>query len=122
MKKMGILLGMALLCQPVLAADDAANKKILKDALVGAVTGAVAAEATAEDAPAVKAASAVTDPAVVEKKKKSKERYEAKMKEKAEHKNKKKRPYGWDQGKKEGWGGGDEPPGLSKKDKKGKKD
>ena len=84
------------------AADDQTNKQILRDALVGAVTGAVAAEATKDEAVTAVAAQEgkqVTDTTNKRKKKKHKMR-----------------PHGWDQGKKTGWGDGDVPPGLAKKE------
>ena len=97
---------------PSFSADDEANKKILKDAITGAVTGAVAVEAT-KDEGKKEAVSNAADQAG-----KAKEAVHGKSKK---HKNRfvknKKRPYGWDQGKKTGWGGGDEPPGLAKKNK-----
>ena len=116
MKKIAVVMGLAMFaCQAGWAADDEANKKILKDAIVGAVTGAVAVEATKEDAPAPAVQSAVSEPekaAKLEKEKYKKKNFGWKKKDK-------KRPHGWDMGKKTGWGEGDEPPGLSKKNKKG---
>ena len=51
MKKIIAGIGLLILAsQAGWAADEEANKKILKDALVGAMTGAVAVEATKEDA------------------------------------------------------------------------
>ena len=74
-----------------MAADEEANKKILKDAVVGAVTGATATEATKGD---------LKGP--------DKDKKHKKDKPKDGH-----RPPGWDKGKKVGWGGKDMPPGLA---------
>jgi hypothetical protein len=121
MKKLVWLIGVTAFCAQAYAADSETDKKILKDALVGAVTGAVAVEAS-NGAPAQTAAPQT--PVLSEKEKKSQERYEKKMRERAaelakREERKKKRPRGWEMGKKEGWGGGDEPPGLAKKEKTG---
>ena len=93
-----VLVLMSGLCVPetVFAAADEQNKQILKDAIVGAVTGAVAAEATKN-----RPEAATSDD-------KTKHQNFTKKKHK-------KRPHGWDMGKKTGWGGKDVPPGLAKK-------
>ena len=81
------------------------NNKILKDAVVGAVTGAVAVEAT-KDEPSP-AAGAPATPA--------EEKHHKHKNFTQKHHKDKKRPYGWDQGKKTGWGDSDVPPGQAKK-------
>lgn len=93
-----VSLVLALLSLPAkaTAADDETNKKILRDAAVGAMTGAAAAEAT-KDEPKEKPKEAPKDKKA--KKHASKEG---------------RRPPGWDRGKKTGWDGGSEPPGLRK--------
>lgn len=95
------------------AFDEETNKKVIKDALVGAVTGYAAVEATKDNPQAATAAStttaAATGPEV---------NYEP-----ARHHHGKgpkghgpsHRPPGWDRGKKTGWQGSDVPPGLKKK-------
>ena len=88
----------------VWAADAEANKKILRDALVGAVTGAVAVEATeVSDGKHHHQGRDRKHPA-------KKNFHEKKKKDK-------KRPHGWDMGKKTGWGDKDIPPGLAGKDR-----
>ena len=108
MKKIPLLIiGLFLISKPVLAADDATNKKILKDAIVGAVTGAVATEATQPPQSNFKP------------KKWHKHHHDDDDDDQGEnhhHKKDKKRPHGWDMGKKTGWGNKDVPPGLAKKD------
>jgi hypothetical protein len=87
------------------AADQETNKQVLKDALVGAVTGAVAVEA-AKDTPsttAVQEKNADTAATNIESK------HSKKDKSKEGH-----RPPGWDKGKKTGWLGADTPPGQHK--------
>lgn len=107
MKKTYLILMFAmLLASPVFSATYEENKKILKDAIVGAITGAVSTEATKEDSVAGVAASE----ADVHK-------HEKKKNKNFSHKDKKekRRPHGWDMGKKTGWGNKDVPPGLAKK-------
>jgi hypothetical protein len=85
------------------AADQETNKQILKDALAGAVTGAVAVEATKNTPSAVEAKKADATTTNIEPK------HSQKNKSKEGH-----RPPGWDKGKKTGWGGADVPPGQQK--------
>ena len=89
-----------------LAEEQDPNKKILKDAVVGAVTGTVAVEATKEGSPA---ATAAEDPSDKHKHEKWKHHHE----EEGHH------PPGWDKGRKEGWDGNDTPPGFQKGNKNG---
>ena len=103
----------------VLAVDDETNKNILKNAITGAVTGAVATEATKDEK---KEAATTTATQTAEEKhhhhKGHRDNDDDDKDHDKDHKKfvkDKKRPYGWDQGKKTGWGGGDEPPGLAKK-------
>lgn len=106
---------MGVVCSMVLAAgipayaaeNDEANKNILKNAIQGAITGAVATEATKDEGKAA-AAQTAEDAKAKHDKKKGEKNFHPKKKDK-------KRPHGWDQGKKTGWNGGDEPPGLAKK-------
>lgn len=87
------------------AADADTNKQILKDALVGAVTGAAAVEGTKDTSKAPE----------VEEKKEEGPASEAKEKKSKDHKSKEgHRPPGWDKGKKTGWQGADVPPGQQK--------
>lgn len=106
---------------PAHATVDEQNQKILRDAVIGAVTGAVATQAT-KDEPRIAEEAATTleggqskDSAKEKGKKHAKKNFS--KKDKHAHKHDKKRPYGWDQGKKTGWGDGDVPPGLAKKKK-----
>lgn len=109
MTKIWVAVGLLLISATGWAQDE--NNKILKDALVGAVTGAVAAEATKEDGvPATN-----ISPANKSKKEEAGEERKGKKAKKA--KKEKKRPYGWDQGKKTGWGESDVPPGQKKKNR-----
>ena len=107
------------------AATAEENKSILKNALVGAMTGTAAVLGSKEDAPAAASTSAVA----AEEKEASKnfsgrKRHHHDDDDQGEdsdgghhHKHKeKKRPHGWDMGKKTGWGDKDTPPGLAKKD------
>ncbi len=94
--------------------DEDPNKKILKDAIVGAVTGAVASEASKNDANAQPTASAVKD-ALSSSSDKESDKDDKVKKNFGKKKKNKKRPHGWDQGKKTGWGDGDVPPGLRDK-------
>ena len=95
-----------LLAGPAQAADEETNKKILKDAIVGAITGVAAVEATKDDAAVSSAAG---------KAEKTEKDGKGPKKNFGKKKKDKKRPYGWDQGKKTGWGDSDVPPGLAKK-------
>ena len=126
MKKEALVLGFVfLIVSPAMAATDEENKQILKDALVGAVTGAVAVEATNNTPKTVEAAA--ESPTEVDKHKhwwKGKKNFKEKKRhhhdedkdENHEHRKDKKRPHGWDMGKKTGWGDKDVPPGHAKKD------
>lgn len=97
------------ICGQAAAAEDDTNKKILRDAIQGAITGAVATEAT-KDEPAAAASAG----GAAEKEKASKH-----AKKNFSKKDKlSRRPPGWDKGKKTGWGDSDVPPGLEKKSKK----
>ena len=95
------------------AATTEENKNILKDALVGAMTGTAAVLGTNEDAPA-----ASSTPAADEAKKEGSKNFSSRKHhhhdddqgedhdDDRHHKHKdKKRPHGWDMGKKTGWGG-----------------
>ena len=85
------------------ANDPETNKKILKDAIQGAITGAVASSATADESAGTSTVTITdTTPDVAPGDKNAPSG---------------KRPPGWDKGKKTGWDGGDEPPGLAKKNK-----
>ncbi len=102
--RLGLVGAVLLACAPWLLAAEDTNKEILKQAIQGAITGAVAS-GDKDTAKAVE--EAATD--------KAKDKVKDKSKKNNFVKKKKKRPYGWDQGKKTGWGEGDEPPGLAKK-------
>ena len=107
----------------VLAVDDDANRRILKDAVTGAVTGAVATEATKDEKKdTATTAAAQTAQATEEKHHHKGHHHDDDDDDDKDHDKDhkkfvkdKKRPHGWDQGKKTGWGGGNEPPGLEKK-------
>ncbi len=86
-------------------AGDEANKKILKDALLGAITGSVAAEATRTDTVQSQSAESNKDKALEKSEKKAKGSGSF--------------PPGWSKGKKTGWEGADTPPGFEKGEKKG---
>ena len=119
MKKAVLFVLMMGLAVAAWAADEEANKKILKDAIVGAVTGAVAVEATKEGAPIVSEAlpvTAVEDSGVKRHQYRDKKHHPKKNFHEKKKKDKK-RPHGWDMGKKTGWGDKDVPPGLAGKDR-----
>lgn len=97
-----------------LAQDEDPNKKILKDAIVGAFTGAVATEASKDGVASQSTTKAVTD-ALSSSSDKESDKEDRVKKNFGKKKKHKKRPYGWDQGKKTGWGDGDIPPGLRDK-------
>ncbi len=97
-----------------LAQDEDPNKKILKDAIVGALTGAVATEASKDGVSSQSTTKAVTD-ALSSSSDKESDKQDKVKKNFGKKKKIKKRPYGWDQGKKTGWGDGDVPPGLRDK-------
>ena len=103
-------------------AIDAENQKILKDAVVGAVTGAVAAEATKDTPEVTSNVVAGTTPSDTEHHKHKNFTHKHHHHDKGGddddqgHHKDKKRPHGWDMGKKTGWHGKDTPPGQSKKD------
>ena len=88
------------------AAPDEQNKKTLKEAVVGAVTGAVAVEATKEDDVPASASSEDSGG-------KAHKNFSTRKRHPHRHDDGD-RPYGWSQGKKTGWGGKDLPPGLAK--------
>jgi len=92
----------------VMAADNETNKKILKDAAVGAVTGATATEATKDESK-----KSVKD----QKKDSDKDHDKDDVTKHRKHKKHKfaesHRPHGWDKGKKEGWDDKGMPPGLA---------
>lgn len=87
-----------------MAADDDANRKILRDAAVGAATGVAAVEGT-KDEPKGSVQAQNGEP--------------RKDHDKDGARRKGHRPPGWDKGKKEGWNGGDTPPGFKKGEKEG---
>ena len=106
--------------QQVATPQEDPNKVILKRAVQGAVTGAVAAEFAKDDGKENKgsdsdAAESIADALTT---KSSSENGEDDDSHGKKHKHKKSkegwRPPGWDKGKKTGWEGGDEPPGLQK--------
>jgi hypothetical protein len=115
-KWIGMLVIAAAFLPSAARAEDDANKKVLKDAVQGALTGAVAAEATKDEAPAPEAATAGGAPSK-DREKKAAGKAHGKGRKDKDHKDKD-RPHGWDQGKKTGWGDSDVPPGLAKKGKK----
>ena len=96
------------------AFDEETNKKVLKDAVVGAVTGFVAVEATKGDQKApetnISPANVSTTTETVEDKAGHHGKGPKRHGPKEGH-----RPPGWDKGKKTGWHGSDVPPGLTKK-------
>ncbi len=111
MKKAASLFLLAVLfASPAFCLTDEQNKKVLKDAVVGAITGAVATEATKDEPEPVSSTPAAEAKAEAQT-------HEKKKHKNFSHKKDKKRPHGWDMGKKTGWGDSDVPPGLAKKDK-----
>ncbi len=98
-----------------ISADQDANKQILKDAVQGAVTGAVATEGSKDTTPEK---DATVDRDHNRDKDNDRDGDDSKHKKK-KHFKQGHRPPGWDKGRKEGWGGGDEPPGFQKGNKKG---
>ena len=119
---LSFLLAALLLPKPCFSATDEENKKILKDAIVGAVTGAVAVEATKDEKAPAPAPAATTAPGEAKKNFWHKKRHHHEDDDDDDqgehhHKKDKKRPHGWDMGKKTGWGDKDVPPGLAKKEK-----
>ena len=111
MKRATFLFALTMLfVSPAFCLTDDQNKKILKDAVVGAVTGAVAVEATKDEPKASESASTTPSAADSERSRDKHKNFSHKHKDK-------KRPHGWDMGKKTGWGDSDVPPGLAKKDR-----
>ena len=88
--------------------QESQNQKILKQAIAGGITGAVAAKAAGSGSKDQKSDGGST---VVE----TVTEDVATTKAEGHH-----RPPGWDRGRKQGWDDGDEPPGWEKKDKKNK--
>ena len=100
---------------PAFAVDDAqANKDILKKAIQGAVTGAVAVEGSKETAKPAETAAAASVSDSDNDEHGHKHRHHGKPKQNFNKKHKGHRPPGWDKGKKTGWGDSDVPPGLVK--------
>lgn len=98
------------------------NKTILKRAVQGAITGAVAAEMSGDDEKSVSSSSKKSSPATsFFKNDDDEDEYDSDDDWKGHKKSKSKgkkhkdwdghRPPGWDRGKKVGWGDGDVPPG-----------
>lgn len=113
MKKVFFMFTFAmLLASSAFCATAEENNKILKDAIVGAITGAVSTEGS-KDSSGTAVTEAVTDATDSDSDDKD-EHHHGKHKHHKDKKNNfkpKKRPHGWDMGKKTGWGGKDVPPG-----------
>lgn len=111
--------------QPVATAPSAneANKTVLKRAIQGAVTGAVAAEMSSDGPKKGGSGSMASNTIDTKSITQSVSSISNTSKEDTGHVQRKKskkskvghRPPGWDRGRKEGWGGDDEPPGLARK-------
>ena len=102
------------------AATDEQNKQILKDAIVGAVTGVVSTEGSKDKAVPATAPETGKGPHKNFTKKHHHHRHEDDDDDDDDdhdghHDKDKHRPHGWDMGKKKGWGGKDVPPGLARK-------
>ena len=109
------------------------NKLILKRAVQGAVTGAVAAEFSKDDGGKKSGDSGafggIADALTKKSSSQSDEDndeddYDDEQGKKHKHKKSKEgwRPPGWDRGKKVGWGGGDVPPGHQDREEEKKED
>ena len=96
--------------QTSFAATTEENKNILKDALVGAMTGTAAVLGTNED---TSVASTPAKNFSIRKRHHHDDDDDYDGDHHHKHKDKK-RPHGWDMGKKMGWGGKDTPPGQTK--------
>lgn len=93
-------------------------KRALKRAMSGAASGAAAVKTSSEIAD--EDASEAADVSQKNKKESAKMHAEEHISHEHEHAKKEKdefRPPGWDKGKKKGWGDGNVPPGLQKKNK-----
>jgi hypothetical protein len=95
------------------------NRRILKDAVVGAVTGAVATEASKDERTSEVAPTGAFQETPSGKDKKlhphGKDEKRNKKKGWGWRKRQGHRPPGWDRGEKTGWGDSDIPPGLARK-------
>ena len=96
------------------------NKVILKRAVQGAITGAVAAEVAKDDGKSGESGKSDVVSTLTPSAQKAGEREDEEDGQGGDHKHHKKhkehhRPPGWDKGKKVGWEGGDVPPGLRNK-------
>lgn len=99
--------------------QESQTQKVLKQAIAGGITGAVAAKVAGGDGKDQKSDG---DSSVVETVSEVVTTTKIKTEDDDDDHDKHHghRPPGWDRGRKEGWGGDDEPPGWNKKDKKGK--